>query len=158
MPVATPIEPLAPMRLAEPYEALRNASDRLLATTGARPKVFLANLGASADFTERATFATNFFAAGGIEAVGNDGFDKHDALIKAFKASAARLACLCGADADYARAATDTARALKDAGVEALYLAGRPGEREAEWRAAGIDTFIHLGCDALAILRSSLAH
>ena len=36
---------LPPIRLAEPFEALRDASDRLLATTGARPKVFLATLG-----------------------------------------------------------------------------------------------------------------
>ncbi len=45
-----------------------------LAKTGARPKVFLANLGTPSDFTARATFAKNFFEAGGIEAVSNDGF------------------------------------------------------------------------------------
>ena len=37
--------------------------------TGARPKIFLANLGKPSDFTARATFAKNFFEAGGIEAV-----------------------------------------------------------------------------------------
>ena len=46
----------------------------MLAQTGARPKIFLANLGKPADFTARATFAKNFFEAGGIEAVTNDGF------------------------------------------------------------------------------------
>jgi methylmalonyl-CoA mutase len=156
MPAAIPITPLTQMRLAEPYEALRDASDRLLATTGARPKVFLANLGASADFTERATFATNFFAAGGIEASSNDGFASRDALVAAFKASGARLACLCGADDDYAREAADIAGSLKAAGARRVYLVVRPGAREAQWRAAGIDTFIHDGCDALAILQSSL--
>ena len=39
------------LRLAEPFEALRDKSDRILAATGARPKVFLATLGAPADFT-----------------------------------------------------------------------------------------------------------
>jgi methylmalonyl-CoA mutase len=158
MPVAIPIEPLAPMRLAEPYEALRDASDRMLATAGARPAIFLANLGASADFTERATFAATFFAAGGIEAINNDGFANGDALIVAFKASGARLACLCGTDAVYDRETADTARALKSAGAQRLYLVGTPGAREAQWRAAGVDTFIHSGCDALAILQSSLDH
>jgi methylmalonyl-CoA mutase len=152
---AVAIEPLPQMRLAEPYEALRDASDRALAATGARPTIFLANLGASADFTERATFAGNFFAAGGIEALTNDGFESRDALLTAFTASGARLACLCAADADYARAAADTARALKDAGARALYLAGRPGEHEEDWRAAGIDTFIDSGCDALAVLQAA---
>jgi methylmalonyl-CoA mutase len=156
MPVATPITPLAQMRLAEPYEALRDASDRLLATTGARPKLFLANLGASADFTERATFATNFFAAGGIEAISNDGFANHNALIAAFKASGARIACLCGTDAVYDQEAADTARALKEAGARRLYLVGRSDAHEAQWRTAGIDTFINGDCNALAILQSSL--
>jgi methylmalonyl-CoA mutase len=158
MPVAIPIPPLAPMRLAEPYEALRDASDRMLAATGARQKVFLANLGASADFNERATFATNFFAAGGIEAINHDGFASRDALIAAFKTTGARLACLCGTDAVYDQEAADIARALKAAGAKSLYLAGRPGQHEADWRSAGIDTFIHVGCDALAILQSSLDH
>ena len=46
----------------------------MLGATGARPKIFLANLGKLADFTARATFAKNFFEAGGIEAMTNDGF------------------------------------------------------------------------------------
>ena len=158
MPVAVPITPLTPMRLGEPYEALRDASDRSLARTGERPKIFLANLGASADFTERATFARNFFAAGGIEAISGEGFANRDALVEAFKASGTRRACLCGTDAAYAQEAADTARALKAVGARALYLIGQPGEREAQWRAASIDTFIHAGCDALAILQSSLDH
>ena len=44
-PLASPITPLVPIRLAEPFEALRDASDRALAKTGARPKIFLATLG-----------------------------------------------------------------------------------------------------------------
>jgi len=78
------IEPAAPRgvsclalrarRLAEPFEQLRDASDRLLRERGARPKIFLANLGPLAAFTPRATFAKNFFECGGIEAVTNDGF------------------------------------------------------------------------------------
>ncbi len=49
------------IRLAEPFERLRDASDRFLAQTGARPKVFLAALGAAADFAARVSFAKNFF-------------------------------------------------------------------------------------------------
>ncbi len=57
------------MRLSEPFEALRDASDRALKETGSRPKVFLANLGNPVDYIARAMFARNFFEAGGIEAV-----------------------------------------------------------------------------------------
>jgi methylmalonyl-CoA mutase len=60
---------LPPTRLAAPFERLRDRSDRILKATGARPKVFLANLGTPADFTARATFAKSLFETGGIEAV-----------------------------------------------------------------------------------------
>ena len=60
-PAVLKFESLPPMRLAEPFERLRDASDRVLAQSGARPKIFLANLGKPADFTARATFARNFF-------------------------------------------------------------------------------------------------
>ena len=76
-------------------------------------------------------------------------------MLAAFKASGARLACLCAADADYAREAAGTAHALKAAGARALYLVGQPGGHEAEWRSAGIDTFIHVGCDVLAVLQAA---
>jgi len=81
------VKAMAPIRLAQPFEALRNASDRMLAATGVRPRIFLANLGASADFTAPATFAKNFFAAGGIEAVGEGELADHEALVAAFRRS-----------------------------------------------------------------------
>jgi methylmalonyl-CoA mutase len=62
-------DPLPPMRLAAPFELLRDRSDQMLKSRGARPKVFLANLGTAADFTARATFAKSFFETGGIEAI-----------------------------------------------------------------------------------------
>jgi methylmalonyl-CoA mutase len=160
-PVAPPsvagahtFEPLPRIRLAQPFEVLRDASDRTLAQTGARPKVFLANLGGPADFTACATFAKNFFEAGGIEAVGNDGFESRDALVVAFRASGARLACLCSSDAVYAREAVTTAQALRDAGA-VLLLAGRPGALEAALTEAGVGGFVFAGCDALAALRTT---
>jgi len=60
---------LPPIRLAAPFERLRDKSDQILKDKGVRPKVFLANLGTPADFTARATFAKSFFETGGIEAV-----------------------------------------------------------------------------------------
>jgi len=147
-------EPLPVIRLAEPFEALRDASDRFLARTGARPKIFLANLGTPADFTARATFASNFFAAGGIEAVNRES-DSPPALASAFKASGVALACLCSSDSIYEREGTAAAGALKAAGARHIYLAGRPGNREAALRAAGVQSFIFEGCDALATLKAA---
>jgi methylmalonyl-CoA mutase len=141
-------------RLAEPFEALRDTAD-LAAAAGATPRVFLANLGTLADFTARATYAKNFFEAGGIAAVTNDGFASHDELIAAFKASGAVLACLCSSDEVYTREAEAAAKALRDAGAKHIYLAGRPGAREAALAAAGIGSFIFVGCDVLAMLKAA---
>ncbi|MFY9687802.1 MAG: methylmalonyl-CoA mutase family protein [Pseudolabrys sp.] len=154
MPASVTFESLPPMRLAEPYEALRDASDRLLAKTGARPKVFLANLGRLFDFTARATFAKNFYEAGGIEAVTNDGFKSQADMVAAFKASGVKLACLCSSDKAYENEAADAAKALAAAGA-VVHLAGRPGESEQSWRQAGVKDFIYMGCDALSTLQAA---
>ena len=145
---------LTPIRLAEPFERLRDASDRMLAATGARPKVFLANLGTVSEFTARSSFARNFFEAGGIEALTNDWFKSRDEMIAAYKASDAKLACLCSSDEVYTREAADAAKALAAAGATHIYLAGRPKEQDA-LKAAGVGTFIFAGGNALETLQAS---
>jgi methylmalonyl-CoA mutase len=67
-------QPLPSSRASEPFEALRDRSDAALVKNGQRPRVFLANLGPASAFTARSAFAKGVFEAGGIEAVGNDGF------------------------------------------------------------------------------------
>ena len=140
---------LTPIRLAEPFERLRDRSDRK--KHGARPKVFLACLGRPADFNARSSFAKSLFEAGGIEAVEGDGGN----LAKRFKESGARLACLCSSDKVYDREAEAAAKALKEAGAKRIYLAGRAGPKQAAFERAGIGSFLHQGCDTLAILNDA---
>jgi methylmalonyl-CoA mutase len=142
------------IRLAEPFEQLRDASDRILAKTGRRPQVFLATLGRLSDFSARATFASNFFAAGGIEAATHEGFADQAAMVAAFKRSGAKLACLCSSDEVYAREAAEAAKALSAAGASHIHLAGRPKDRES-YAAAGVQSFIYSGGDALATLKAA---
>ena len=144
------VDPLPRMRLAEPFERLRDASDAYLAEHGARPKVFLACLGRPSDFNARASFAKSLFESGGIEAV--DGGE--DNLMKDFNNSGAKLACLCSSDKIYASEATSTAEALIQAGAKRVYLAGKPTDQAALMQ-AGISTFLHQGCDTLAILEAA---
>lgn len=146
---------LEPIRLAAPFEALRDKSDHLLARKGARPKVFLANLGTPADFTARATFAKSFFETGGIEAVDTTGFSDPTALADAFKASGAALVCLCSSDKLYASQGIAAAEALHATDAKHIYFAGRPGEQEAALREAGVGEFIFAGGDALATLKAA---
>jgi methylmalonyl-CoA mutase len=146
---------LQPMRLAMPFERLRDRSDEMLKTRGARPKVFLANLGTAADFTARATFAKSFFETGGIEAIASEGFADTQALAAAFKASTATLACLCSSNKVYADKAASAAKALQAAGARHIYMAGRPGEQEIALRAAGVNDFVFAGGNALSALREA---
>jgi methylmalonyl-CoA mutase len=149
-------EPLPAIRLATPFERLRDRSDRTLKETGKRPAVFLGNLGTAADFTARATFARSFFEAGGIEAIDSEGFSDPAALAAAWRASGAKLACLCSSNKVYAQQAIAAAQALRSAGARHIYLAGHPtGEQEAALRAAGLSEFIFAGCDALALLQKA---
>jgi methylmalonyl-CoA mutase len=150
---AVTAEPLPRIRLAEPFEALRDRSDAILAKTGARPKVFLANLGKLSEFTARATFAKSFFEAGGIEAVSNDGFASLDDMIAALKASGAGLACLCSSDEVYTRDAAAAAKAVAPL-VKYLYLAGRPAEPD-PLKAAGVGSFIYAGADMVETLHTA---
>jgi methylmalonyl-CoA mutase len=148
---------LPSQRLAEPFEALRDRAD----AAAVKPVVFLATLGPVADFTARAGFARNLFEAGGLAAPVGDGFERAGgtdlaALVEAFTASSARLACLCGSDATYAAEGAAAAQALTAAGAT-VWLAGRPGELEAALNEAGVGSFIYAGCDAVAMLTEALA-
>jgi methylmalonyl-CoA mutase len=142
---------LMPIRLSERFERFRDASDRRWRETGSRPRIFLANLGKPADYIARATFAKNFFAAGGIEAVESDDAD----IAGAYKASGAGMACLCSSDETYATQAAGAARQLIGAGARHRYLAGRPGEMQDAMIKAGINGFIYAGCDAMAVLQDA---
>jgi methylmalonyl-CoA mutase len=148
--------PLPPRRLSEPFERLRDDSDACAARTGQRPRVFLANLGSVAAFTARANFAKNFFEAGGVEAVFGPETESTNEIVAAYRASGAKLACLCSSDRIYGDAAEPVAIALKGAGAK-VYSAGRPGEMEAMLRNAGVSEFIFVGCDMYDILQRALA-
>jgi methylmalonyl-CoA mutase len=152
---AIKFDALSPMRLAAPFERLRDRSDQILQAKGARPKVFLANLGAPADFTARAAFAKSLFEAGGIEAIDSEGFSEPAALADAFRASDAALACLCSSDKVYAGQAAPAAKALQAAGARHIYLTGLAGEQEAALRAAGVNNFVFAGADALTALEEA---
>lgn len=148
--------PLEAIRLAEPFEALRDKSDHLLARKGTRPKVFLANLGTPADFTARATFTKSFFETGGIEAVDYGGFSDPAALVEAFKASNAQIVCLCSSDKQYSSHGVAAAEALRSAGARHIYLSASGGDVEGDLRAAGVRSSVFPGVDALKLLETAI--
>ncbi|TPN27388.1 methylmalonyl-CoA mutase [Mesorhizobium sp. B2-3-3] len=141
---------LPTVRRDEAFETLRARSDAHLAATGSRPKVFLAALGPASVHTARASFAANLFLSGGIEPVHEPVSVDASTAAAAFAASGAGIACLCSTEALYAEQADDVTAALRAAGAEQIFLAGRPAEY------AGADVHVFAGCDVVAVLSSEL--
>jgi methylmalonyl-CoA mutase len=149
---------LAPIRLADPFERLRDMSDVMLRRTGLRPQVYLAALGPEPAHRRRVAFLREWLKAGGFEAVYNGEAATAEDAVDRLKASGAKLACLCATDENYAGQAAPYAQAIKAAGAKGVALAGRPGAHEAAWRAAGVDEFIFSGADAIAALQRLYRH
>ena len=61
-------------------------------------------------------------------------------------------ACLCSSDALYGELGEATVSLLKTAGAASVLLAGKPKGLETAFAAAGVDTFVYAGCDALKVL------
>ena len=151
---AVSAEPLPRIRLAEPFEQLRDRSDTILAKTGARPKIFLANLGRLSDFTARATFAKSFFEAGGIEAVDQRWLcePRRDEARRSRRQ--ARNSPACALRTKFTRAKASPPQRLSRPLPKYLYLAGRPAEQDA-LKSAGVGAFIYAGCDTVAMLQAA---
>ncbi|WP_449064928.1 cobalamin B12-binding domain-containing protein, partial [Planomonospora algeriensis] len=126
------------------FEALRDLAD----AQGTRPVVFLATIGPVAAHTARASFAANLFQAGGLATVACGPLTDPGEIAAAFTASGARVACLCSGDKLYGEHTEEVAAALRKAGAERIWLAGRGAY-------PNVDGNVHAGCDALAVLRTT---
>ncbi|WP_306150060.1 MULTISPECIES: methylmalonyl-CoA mutase subunit beta [unclassified Roseibium] len=142
-------------RYAEPFEVLRAAADAHEQAAGQAPSIFLATLGPLAQFTARATWLASAFAAGGLKASEAAVYGSVEEMAAAFKESGAALACIVSSDAVYENEAEAAAKALSDGGAKHIYLAGKPGDKEAAYRSAGVGTFVFAGCDILELLRDA---
>ncbi|MFZ5494373.1 MAG: methylmalonyl-CoA mutase family protein [Verrucomicrobiota bacterium] len=150
-----PVRRLRPRRRAEPFEALRSRADAHLARTGARPAVFLANFGPRQQHAARADFSAGFFAAGGFEVRSAPGFDSPQAAAAAARESGAAMVVVCSTDDSYPALVPPFAAALRAApNPPLLVLAGLPGTPalQAQFRAAGVDEFIHLRANCAQML------
>jgi methylmalonyl-CoA mutase len=153
---STVIAPLAAQPYDAAFEELRDAADAYAAARGHRPRVYLAGVGSIAEQVARKNYASDFFAAGGFEALSREAAASVDEAAAAFAASGARIAVICSTDKQYATAVAELAPKLKAAGAREVVVAGNPGASEAAYRAAGVDRFIHLRCNVLDALWSLL--
>jgi len=145
---AITVEPVPLRRPAEPFETLRAASDTYLEARKERPRVALVTLGQVTAHAARASYAKSFFAAGGIETVIIDGSGAYDK-------SVSPIACLCSSDEIYGDEGAEVAAALVKGGAKLIYSAGRPADLRKELKQAGVNGFIHQGCDIIEMLEEA---
>jgi methylmalonyl-CoA mutase len=141
-------------RDAEIYEALRDRTTAAEKATGARPAVLLACLGERRDFGPREQFTSNLLLAGGLDWPEIENAAP-DAIVAKAKELNTPIVILASSAKVYADQAIPTAEALKAAGIDHVYIAGRL--KEAGDGAAGlIDTEIFDGMDVVGFLTETL--
>ena len=106
-------------RWSERFETLRARVDDHISAGNARPRVYLATLGAPADFTARLSLAANFYGIAGLATVHGP--------VAGFASSRATVACVCSSDAVYDGngAVEEAVAALTSAGATRVDVAGR---------------------------------
>lgn len=148
---------LSHARLSQNFEALRKGAFAFEAKNGTPPKLFLVNLGPLRKHKIRADFTRGFFSSGGFEILYPDGFEEPAKAAEAFAASGAKVAVVCGTDDQYGEAFVPFAKALKEASPNGtVVLAGHPGDNDASFREAGMDTFIWIKSDNYETNRAML--
>ena len=142
------IPPIPQRRAAAPFEQLRAAAS----AAAERPRIFLANMGPLRQHKARADFARDFFAVGGFAVVYSEGFVDVETAVAAALADGAPTVVICSTDDTYPDIVPPLVQQLKAARPEmVVILAGYPKEHVASFRAVGVDQFIYLGADCLAI-------
>lgn len=152
------IEPIAPRRDAEPFEALRARTVRLRGSDEAATRVFCACLGDFARYMPRLDFVRRFFAVGGFATRADAFFATADEAAQAAAAAGASTVVLVGLDETYAELAVEAARSLAALTPRPrLYLAGQPGEMEGDLVALEV-SFLHVKSDVLQTLHRLIDH
>ncbi len=157
---ATTVTALRSQRLASPWETLRAAASEHRRKGGQSARVYLALCGDAARLHARASFVSDFFQAGGFECIDGAVQEQPEVAAKDACASAASLVVLCARDAEYAALAGPFCQRIRAECPDTLvYIAGRPEPgAEPALREAGIDDFVHLASDCLAMNQALQRH
>jgi methylmalonyl-CoA mutase len=149
-PVSTP--QITSIRLAEPFEALRDWANDYAKANGRSPRIFLANMGPLRQHKARADFVRGFFEVGGFEMIDSQGFDSVEAAAQRVLDSGETAVVICSSDETYPDIVRPVLQRIKTKRPETtVMLAGYPKAQIEAYKAAGIDAFIHLGANCLAI-------
>lgn len=145
---------MKPFRAAEPFEKVRLATERYIASGNRQPTVFLFPMGNLVMQRARAGFAANFFGCAGFRIIDNPGFGTIGQGVKEAIGSEADIVVLCSSDEEYAAFVPEVIRTLKLTVPSILVvIAGNPATLPEELRVAGPDGFINVKSNMLEELQ-----
>ena len=139
-------EPLCAYRGAQPFEAMRLATDR----NGRQPMAFMLTFGNLAMCRARAQFSSNFFAVAGIKVVDNNRFSTIEEGVEAALKAKADIVVACSADDEYLENVPKIAQLIGDKAI--VVVAGDP-ECRPQLEEQGIKNYIHVKCNVLDTLK-----
>lgn len=141
------IRPIRPYRGAQAFEALRQATEY----HSAAPKVLTLPMGNKKMRKTRSAFTKNFFGCAGYDIEDPIGFDSVDEAITEITKQQPDIVVLCSSDDEYKKLVPELCDQLDQKLI--IVLAGYPKEYIDEYRAAGIDAFIHAKSNVLETLQ-----
>jgi methylmalonyl-CoA mutase len=148
-----PITPVCITRAAAQVEKLRERMDAFVTRTGKRPRAFLCNMGSLRDYKARSDFSRGFLAVGGYEVVFPAALKTPADAAEAYAKSGAKLAVICSTDDNYPALVPPLVEAIRARNPEAIVvLAGFPADQLEAHKKSGVNEFIHIRADAVALL------
>ncbi|MDO4736577.1 MAG: methylmalonyl-CoA mutase small subunit, partial [Bacteroidia bacterium] len=138
--------PLEKYRGAQPFEALRFATDK----SDKQPVAYMVTYGNLAMCRARAQFACNFFAVAGFKVVDNNRFSSVAEGVEAALAAKADIIVACSSDEEYAEGVPQLAELVGDKAI--VVVAGDPACKD-ELIAKGVENFISVKSNVLETLK-----
>lgn len=145
------VQALESYRGAELFEQIRLATEKFVQAGNKKPTVYLWTQGNLAMRKARATFAQNFFGCAGYEVIEAAGFKTVEEGLAEIQKLNPEVVVLCSSDDEYVELVPAFCEALKQSKAVKI-LAGAPGDKEAQFKEAGIADFIHMRTNAADFL------
>jgi methylmalonyl-CoA mutase len=146
---------LQPARDSEVFEGLRDRVTAHTEATGSQPGVFLACLGARRDFGPREQFTSNVLLVAGLAHPSSEGGTAEE-IVEQVRAAGVKQVILCSSGKVYAEQAVPVAEALKQSGVDHVWIAGKKTETGSEDVDSVIEGEVFDGMDVVAFLSDTL--
>lgn len=141
---------LRPYRGARAFEELRRATENHPTT----PQVLNLPVGDPKMRKARSAFSKNFFGCAGYDINDTIAFDTISKAVEAINREQPDIAVLCSSDKEYRQLVPALCKKLGEADHPPLLaVAGYPEEDVEVYRKAGVDLFIHSGCNVLETLK-----